>query len=135
MDGQLSLFDNDPELTKEYESLVKTLNYHCERYYNDDEPEISDAEYDALNRRLKQIEKEHPEMITKDSPSLRVGWKATKGVLVKHNVPMLSLQDVFSKEEVDSFVDDTIEALGPDTVNLRWQLREVTASTKVKMSP
>lgn len=115
MDGQLSLFDNDPELTKEYESLVKTLNYHCERYYNDDEPEISDAEYDALNRRLKQIEKEHPEMITKDSPSLRVGWKATKGVLVKHNVPMLSLQDVFSKEEVDSFVDDTIEALGPDT--------------------
>ena len=115
MDGQLSMFDNDPKLEEEYKSLVKTLNYHCERYYNDDEPEISDAEYDALNRRLKEIEKEHPEMITKDSPSLRVGWKATKGVLVKHNVPMLSLQDVFSKEDVDSFVDDTIQALGPDT--------------------
>ncbi|MCR5804743.1 MAG: NAD-dependent DNA ligase LigA [Clostridia bacterium] len=116
MDGQLSLFDNnDDQIVSEYKELIKTLNYHCERYYNDDEPEISDAEYDALNRRLKQIEKENPSIVSKDSPSFRVGWKAEKGVLVKHNVPMLSLQDVFSREEVDEFIDSTKEALGPDT--------------------
>ena len=116
MDGQLSMFDNnDDQIVSEYQELIKTLNYHCERYYNDDEPEISDAEYDALNRRLKQIEKENPSIVSKDSPSFRVGWKAEKGVLVKHNVPMLSLQDVFSREEVDEFIDSTKEALGPDT--------------------
>ena len=109
MDGQLSLFDNSTDdLRNEYNDLVKTLNYHCERYYNDDEPEISDFEYDKLNRRLKEIEKEHPDMISPSSPSLRVGWKAEKGVLVKHNVPMLSLQDVFSKEEVDEFINEIL---------------------------
>ena len=74
MDGQLSMFDNnDDQIVSEYKELIKTLNYHCERYYNDDEPEISDAEYDALNRRLKQIEKENPSIVSKDSPSFRVG--------------------------------------------------------------
>ena len=96
---QLDLFSNmggdDPVYT-EYLELVKKLNYYAELYYSQDEPEISDYEYDTLNNRLKQIEKEHPEWITPDSPSVRVGWKAEKGVLVKHNVPMLSLQDVFS---------------------------------------
>ena len=113
MDGQISMFESSEnnDLKTEYEGLVKTLNYHCERYYNDDEPEISDSDYDALNRRLKQIEKEHPELISQDSPSFRVGWKATKGVLIKHNVPMLSLQDVFSREEVDEFVDSILGEL------------------------
>ena len=114
IEGQLNLFA-EPDLEQEYRELVKTLNYHCERYYNDDEPEISDLEYDTMNQRLKQIEKEHPEMITEDSPSRRVGWKALKGVTVKHNVPMLSLQDVFSREEVVAFVDDLRETLGEDT--------------------
>ena len=92
-------------LYDEYKELVKTLNYHCERYYHDDEAEISDFEYDMLNKKLKEIEAAHPEMISPDSPSQRVGWKATKGVLVQHRVPMLSLQDVFSKEDVDEFVN------------------------------
>ncbi|MBP5261012.1 MAG: NAD-dependent DNA ligase LigA [Clostridiales bacterium] len=100
-------FDNDEnKLEQEYRDLVKTLNYHCDRYYNEDAPEISDYEYDQLNLRLKSIEKEHPEWVTDESPSRRVGWKAEKGILVKHNVPMLSLQDVFEKAEVDSFVDE-----------------------------
>ncbi|SCW30227.1 DNA ligase (NAD+) [Ruminococcaceae bacterium YRB3002] len=111
MNDQISLFDDDnssgiSELQKEYRELVKTLNYHCDRYYNEDAPEISDYEYDMLNQRLKAIEREHPELISEDSPSRRVGWKAEKGILVKHNVPMLSLQDVFEREEVDSFVDE-----------------------------
>ena len=91
---QIGLFDNDP-VKVEYDELVKVMNYHCDRYYNDDEPEISDYEYDQMNQRLKQIEKEHPEFVREDSPSKRVGWKAEKGILVKHNVPMLSLLDVF----------------------------------------
>ncbi|MBO4637659.1 MAG: NAD-dependent DNA ligase LigA [Clostridiales bacterium] len=107
------MFDDNGKA--QYLELVKTLNYHCERYYNEDEPEISDAEYDALNQTLKAIEKEHPDWVTDDSPSRRVGWKAEKGILVKHNVPMLSLQDVFSKEDVYEFVNSLRNDLGEDT--------------------
>ena len=111
---QQSIFDDLSSVSNEYDELVKTMNYHCDRYYNDDEPEISDYEYDQMNLRLKEIEKEHPELVRADSPSRRVGWKAEKGVLVKHDVPMLSLQDVFSKEEVIHFVDSVREELGGD---------------------
>ena len=87
---------------KRAEELRKLIEYHSDRYYNQDDPEISDYEFDQLTRELRQIEKEHPELITKDSPTQHVGGAAKReaGVLVKHNVPMLSLQDVFSKEEV-----------------------------------
>ena len=105
---------SEPDPRQEYLDLVKTLNYHAERYYAQDEPEISDYEYDTLNNRLKAIEKEHPDWIVPESPSRRVGWKAEKGVLVKHNVPMLSLQDVFSREEVDEFVGSMKEQFGDE---------------------
>ena len=104
---------DDPE-HEEYLELVKKLNHYAELYYSKDEPEISDYEYDSLNNRLKQIEKEHPDWTVPDSPSVRVGWKAEKGVLVKHNVPMLSLQDVFSKEEVYEFVNSMREEFGDE---------------------
>ncbi|MCQ2481993.1 MAG: NAD-dependent DNA ligase LigA [Clostridia bacterium] len=113
---QLSLFgdekniDNDSKLKTEYLNLVETLNYHCERYYNQDEAEISDYEYDQLNLKLKKIEAEHPDWVTDNSPSRKVGWKAEKGIQVQHDVPMLSLQDVFSKEEVEEFVNKVREA-------------------------
>lgn len=103
-----------PDPKKEYLELVKTLNYHAERYYAQDDPEISDYEYDTLNNRLKEIEKEHPDWVVPESPSRRVGWKAEKGVLVKHNVPMLSLQDVFSKEEVYEFVSSMKDQFGEE---------------------
>ena len=76
-------------------------------------PEISDYEFDMLMQQLKKLEKEHPEMVTKDSPTQHVGGtaKRTAGVLVHHNVPMLSLQDVFSKEEVVDFVEQMKEQL------------------------
>ena len=78
--------------------LKKTLEYHIDRYYNQDSPEISDYEYDMMMQELKNLEKEHPELVTPDSPTQRVGGTAKReaGVLVRHNVPMLSLQDVFS---------------------------------------
>ena len=88
--------------------LKKTLEYHIDRYYNQDSPEISDYEYDMMMQELKGLEKEHPELVTPDSPTQRVGGTAKReaGVLVRHNVPMLSLQDVFSKEEVFNFVEE-----------------------------
>ncbi len=99
------------EAARKIDELKKTLNYHIDRYYNQDDPEISDYEYDMMMQELKALEKEHPELITADSPTQKVGGSAKReaGVLVKHRVPMLSLQDVFSKGEVDQFVSDMQE--------------------------
>lgn len=86
--------------------LRKVIRYHNNRYYNEDNPEISDYEYDQLMLRLKAVEAKYPELVTKNSPTQMVGGQArrTAGVLVRHDVPMLSLQDVFSKEEIVAFV-------------------------------
>lgn len=95
------------------EELRKIIEYHSERYYNQDSPEITDYEYDMLMQELKVLEKEHPELLTPDSPTQKVGGtaKRTAGVQVRHNIPMLSLQDVFSKEEVYRFVEEMKEQL------------------------
>ncbi len=95
------------------QELIQIIEYHNERYYNMDNPEISDYEYDQLMLELKAIEKEHPEWVTNDSPTQKVGGSAKRqsGVLVKHRVPMLSLQDVFSKEEVYEYVNTMIRDL------------------------
>ncbi|MEG0688917.1 MAG: NAD-dependent DNA ligase LigA, partial [Hungatella sp.] len=102
---------------KRYEELMEIIRYHSNRYYNMDAPEIEDFEYDKLMQELKNSEKVHPEWITPDSPTQKVGGSAkrTAGILVKHRVPMLSLQDVFTKEEILQFVNDTITELGPQT--------------------
>ena len=87
---------------KEYKKLVDTIDYHMNKYYNDDEPEITDFEYDQLMLQLKAAEKEHPEWVTPDSPTQKIGGVAKReaGVKVTHDVPMLSIEDVFTKEEV-----------------------------------
>ncbi|WP_439795016.1 DNA ligase LigA-related protein, partial [Thomasclavelia cocleata] len=96
-----------------YKELKEVIWYHNDRYYNQDNPEISDYEYDMLMQELKALEIKHPEYISDDSPTQKVGGEAKReaGVLVKHNVPMLSLQDVFSKEEVEEFIKDMKEQL------------------------
>ena len=90
------------------QELRKTLEYHIDRYYNQDDPTITDYEYDMMMQELKKLETEHPELVTPNSPTQHVGGTAKReaGVLVRHNVPMLSLQDVFTKEEVYGFVED-----------------------------
>lgn len=95
-------------IQEKIEELRKKLEYHSDRYYNQDDPEISDYEYDQMMLELKALEKEHPELVTPDSPTQHVGGTAKReaGVLVKHRVPMLSLSDVFSRGEVDAFVQD-----------------------------
>lgn len=94
------------EIKAELAALRKEIRYHNNRYYNMDEPEISDYEYDQLMLQLKAIEKEYPELITDDSPTQKVGGTAKReaGVLVAHDVPMLSLEDVFSEGEVRDYV-------------------------------
>lgn len=101
------------DIKEEVKALRQQIEYHSNRYYNMDAPEITDYEYDMLMQRLKQIEKEHPELIDASSPTQKVGGSAKReaGVLVRHNVPMLSLQDVFSKEEVLEFVREMQEKL------------------------
>ncbi len=97
----------------EIKELRQKIEYHSNRYYNMDEPEITDYEYDMMMQRLKALEKEHPEFVESNSPTQKVGGSAKReaGVLVRHNVPMLSLQDVFSKEDVDTFVLEMQEKL------------------------
>lgn len=104
---------NGQEAKKRIEELRTQIEYHNNLYYNLDAPEISDYEYDLLTRELRALEKEFPKLLTKDSPTQKVGGKAKReaGVLINHNVPMLSLQDVFSKEEVMEFVSKMREEL------------------------
>ncbi|MBQ2973695.1 MAG: NAD-dependent DNA ligase LigA [Clostridia bacterium] len=96
-------FDKAQQRAKELRDL---LNYHSHKYYVEDDPEIGDYEYDMLQRELAEIEKEYPEIITPDSPTQRVGGSA-EGMFepVVHTVPLESLQDAFSIEEVRAFGD------------------------------
>ena len=88
---------------KRAEELRPLLQYYTKKYF-DDEQVVSDYEYDMLMRELKNIEKEYPELITKDSPTQRVGASIKKGFeKITHEVPLQSLQDVFSFEEVYEF--------------------------------
>ncbi|MBQ7464499.1 MAG: NAD-dependent DNA ligase LigA [Lachnospiraceae bacterium] len=105
------------DYTTLYEELKKKIRYHMGRYYDDDSPEISDREYDELMMQLKALEKEHPELVTKDSPTRIIGGstKREAGVNVEHDVPMLSIQDVFTKEEVSEWVRE-VKELHPDAL-------------------
>ena len=102
-------------LLEEYRKLVDTIDYHMDRYYNQNEPEISDYEYDQLMQQLKAAEAEHPEWVTPDSPTQKIGGVAMReaGVKVTHDVPMLSIEDVFNKEDVTAWVDK-VKAVHPD---------------------
>ncbi len=97
---------------EEIKQLRDTLNEHGYRYYVLDAPTISDREYDLLNRRLEELEAQHPEEVTPDSPTQRIGGKILEGFAsYSHEVPLESLQDVFSGEEVAEFCQRMNEAL------------------------
>ena len=86
------------------EQLKNELKYHSDRYYNHDNPEITDYEYDMLLQELKTIETEYPEFLTEDSPSQKVGGVPDKKFSpVNHEIRMESLQDIFSFDELSVF--------------------------------
>nr|WP_231567816.1 NAD-dependent DNA ligase LigA [Sinomonas humi] len=92
-------------LREEYESLAEEVRRHRALYYNEDAPVISDAEYDAMFRRLEEFEALHPELVSNDSPTQEVGGEATAAFApVTHLSRMYSLEDVFSIEELDAWI-------------------------------
>ncbi len=92
------------DVIREMEALREEIRYHDKLYYVDNTPEISDAEYDALVQRLRELEAEHPELITPDSPTQRVGFAPSDDFeTIEHTVPMLSLAKAQDEEELRAF--------------------------------
>ena len=103
--------------SKRIDELREQIDYHNYRYYVLDDPEIPDAEYDRLMRELEELEAEHPDLITPDSPTQRVGATPLAAFAeVKHKLPMLSLSNAFDEEEVLSFDRRAREKLGVNEV-------------------
>jgi DNA ligase (NAD+) len=99
--------------TREIEPLREELRRHEHLYYVADAPEITDAEYDTLMRRLQALEAQHPELVTPDSPSQRVGGKPREGFIkVRHSVAMLSLDNALNEKELRDFDRRVRELLG-----------------------
>lgn len=99
-------------------NLKQQLHYHGVKYYVEDSPEIPDAEYDRLMRELQQLEAEHPELVSIDSPSQRVGGAPLDAFTqVNHEIPMLSLDNAFSDEELDTFKKRMDDRLISDNIN------------------
>ncbi len=97
------------------EELRRQIEYHNYRYYVLDEPEISDAEYDELMRELQELEAAHPELITPDSPTQRVGAPPSSAFQpVRHLEPMFSLDNAFSFDELEAWRDRVVKILGRD---------------------
>ena len=100
---------------KRIEELISLINYHNEKYYNQDSPEIEDFEYDNLMKELIKLEEENPELKRNDSPSNRVGGKPLdKFEQVVHKIPMLSLSNAYSWEDLKDFDSRVREAVGAD---------------------
>jgi len=92
---------SSPAIEKKIEALREKIRRHEYRYYVLDDPEISDADFDALMNELKRLEAEHPKLVTPDSPTQRVGGKPREGfVKAKHSSPMLSLDNAYSEDEL-----------------------------------
>lgn len=129
-------------------ALARDIKRHDKLYHDDDAPVISDAEYDELRRELEQLEKDYPDLVNADSPTQAVGAVSSKGFCkVQHAVPMLSLSNVFSEEELDDFLarirrflglsdDEAIEILAEPKIDglsctLRYEGRRlVLAATR-----
>jgi DNA ligase (NAD+) len=108
---------NEGEAAAELERLAREIAHHDALYYRQDQPEISDAEYDALRERNAAIEARFPHLIREDSPSARVGAEPVEAFgKVMHSVPMLSLGNVFDDEGVRDFLERIRRFLGLETI-------------------
>src|ERR1700692_3138890 len=106
------------------ERLRDEIRHHEYQYYVQDQPEISDAEYDALMRQLQALEQENPELLTPDSPTQRVGGKPREGFRkVAHSTAMLSLDNALNEEELAAFHRRVTEGLGGKTCRYVVELK------------
>src|SRR6266478_6086031 len=111
-------------IQQKIEQLRDMLRYHEHRYYVLDDPEVSDAEFDRLMQELKRLEAENPELITPDSPSQRVGGKPREGFIkVEHSSPMLSLDNTYNQEELQSWERRVHELSGRKQVDYVCELK------------
>jgi DNA ligase (NAD+) len=112
------------EAKQRINKLRELINYHNYRYYVLDSPEISDAEYDELMRELEQLEEAHPELITPDSPTQRVGAAPVEAFgVVEHPQPLLSLANAFSDEELDAWYRRASNLLGSRKTDFVCELK------------
>src|ERR1700693_577768 len=112
----------DPE--KKIESLREKIRHHEYLYYVVDHPEISDTEFDVLMRQLKDLEADHPELVTADSPTQRVGGKPREGfVKVPHSSPMLSLDNTYNEGELRDWERRVHELSGRTEVDYACELK------------
>ncbi|NSW54393.1 MAG: NAD-dependent DNA ligase LigA [Armatimonadetes bacterium] len=109
----------DQNLEQELQALRAQIEEHNFRYYVLDAPTISDAEYDALMRRLEEIEGQHPDLVTPDSPTQRIGAAPRTDLpTYRHAVPMMSLQSIFEEHELRAFDTSVRQTVGEDVVYL-----------------
>lgn len=131
----MQLFNEEFGTTEKasYDALKKEIQIHAKKYHEDDAPDISDAEYDAKMRKLKEMEKEHPEWISSDSPTQVVGGAVKRTAKeVTHNVPMKSIDDIFSYEEIKEFVEK-VHLLHPDaTFSVEEKIDGLSCSLRYK---
>jgi DNA ligase (NAD+) len=115
---------SSPAIQKKIEALREKIRHHEYRYYVLDDPEMSDADFDKLMNELKRLEAEHPELITPDSPTQRVGGKPREGfVKAKHSSPMLSLDNAYSEEELRDWERRAHELTGRTDLEYMCELK------------
>src|SRR3989338_3459343 len=113
------------EARKRIRELVGEIRYHDRKYFIENKPEISDKEYDALYAELETLENKFPELISEDSPTQRVSEKPLEGFRhVKHSIPMLSMDNTYSHQELRDF-DERVKK------NLRKENYEYIAEFKI----
>jgi len=112
------------DIEKKLEELREKIRYHEHRYFVLDDPELSDAEFDKLMGQLKKVEAEHPELVTPDSPTQRVGGKPREGfVKVRHSSPMLSLDNTYNEEDLRGWERRVHELSGRKDVDYVCELK------------
>lgn len=103
----------------EIEQLRKQIRFHSDLYYNQDNPVLSDTQYDELFRRLQELEKQYPQFITPDSPTQKVGGQASRAFSeVVHRVPMMSLDNSYNADEIRDWHERAVKILGRDNFEM-----------------
>ena len=113
-----------PEVLERVSELRASLDYHNHRYFVLDAPEVSDAQYDVLMRHLRTLEAQHPELVTPQSPTQRVGAEPSSGVAqARHAVQMFSLGNAFDDDELMAWPRRTAETLESDSFDMACELK------------
>ena len=133
------LMASAPSPEKQINKLREEIRHHEHLYYVLDTPELTDAQYDALVNQLKALEAEHPELITPDSPTQRVGGKPKEGfVKTPHSRPMLSLDNAYNEDELrawDQRVRDALPSTETTPLRLRAQTRRPLPRSALRARP